>query len=238
MTTAPLSFTDQMGYYGLRVSPSFDKILGTVRNPLRIPLPDRSAKWYALSPYRALILDAAQKYNDYEHMAINYRQSGAAAPEMAAHLQPSANGADEVWNRVEQQNQNMQEQDAYELAFEAMNNEHRREAQAIRHQQLSSYGVDQIHPTVEAHHEDLQQASVAHTAPVPRPQMQPQSWPAPPMQWATSAVPQAPEFRTFENLNMGQPSHLRPANLRGIQAAVDGENSLVSYDSLRSTLLQ
>ena len=69
MTTAPLSFTDQTGYYGLRVSPSFDKILGTVRNPLRIPLPDRSAKWYALSPYRALILDAAQKYNDYEHMA-------------------------------------------------------------------------------------------------------------------------------------------------------------------------
>jgi hypothetical protein len=91
--TAPLSFTSQKGYYGLRVSPSFDQVVGTVKNPLRTPLPERSAKWYALSNYRSLILDASQKYNNYEHMAIDYRQSGAQAPEMAAHLQPSAAGA-------------------------------------------------------------------------------------------------------------------------------------------------
>ena len=84
--TAPLSYTSQFGYYGLRVNPSFDQVIGTIRKPLRIPLPERSAKWYALSPYRALILDSAQKYNDYEHMKLDYRSSGNQAPEQAAHL--------------------------------------------------------------------------------------------------------------------------------------------------------
>ena len=56
-----LSYTSQLGYYGLRVNPTLDQVLGNVRKPLRIPLPDRRAKWYALSPYRALILEA--KYN-------------------------------------------------------------------------------------------------------------------------------------------------------------------------------
>jgi hypothetical protein len=185
-----------------------------------------------------LILDASQKYNNYEHMAIDYRQSGAQAPEMAAHLQPSAAGADEAWNRVEQQNQNMQEQDAYELGFDLMNAEHRAQAHAIRHQQLSSYGVDQIHPTVEAHREDLQDARVAHTVPVPRPAMAVHPWPAPLRQWASAGHPQAPEFRTFENLNMGQPSHVRPANLRAIPADVDGDGALISYETLRNNLTQ
>jgi hypothetical protein len=57
---APLSYKNQLGYYGLRINPTFDQVLKTVRNPLRIPLPDRRAKWYALSPYRAFILDAEQ----------------------------------------------------------------------------------------------------------------------------------------------------------------------------------
>ena len=57
---APLSYKNQLGYYGLRINPTSDQVLKTVRNPLRIPLPDRRAKWYALSPYRAFILDAEQ----------------------------------------------------------------------------------------------------------------------------------------------------------------------------------
>ena len=48
---APLSYTSTFGYYGLRVNPTFEQVIGTVRKPLRIPLPDRRAKWYANSPY-------------------------------------------------------------------------------------------------------------------------------------------------------------------------------------------
>ena len=58
--TAPLSFTSETGYYGLRVNPTFDEVLRTIRKPLGIPVPDRSAKWYANSPYRSLLLDAEE----------------------------------------------------------------------------------------------------------------------------------------------------------------------------------
>ena len=201
MKTAPLSYTSQFGYYGLRVNPSFDKVLGTIRKPLRIPLPDRSAKYYALSPYRALILDAAQKYNDYEAARLDYHNSGAHAPENAAHLRPSDAGNDPGFAEVDRQNQAAEEQDAYELAFEAMNNEHRQQAEATRRQQLSTYGPNRMHPTIEAHHADLEQAHIPHAMPAPRQRMQPYPWPAQPRQMAAAGQPQAPEFRTFENLN-------------------------------------
>ena len=81
---ASLSFTDEKGYYGLRVNPTYDEILQTIRKPLHIPLPQRSAKWYALSPYQALLLDAEEKYNDYEHANLDYNNSGAELPRRAA----------------------------------------------------------------------------------------------------------------------------------------------------------
>lgn len=230
--TAPLSYTSQFGYYGLRVNPSFDKVLGTVRKPLRIPLPDRSSKWYALSPYRALILDAAQKYNDWEAAKIDYRNSGAHAPESVVHTQPSEAGNDPMFQEVDRQNQAADEQDAYELALEAMNAEHRQQAQAIRQQQLSTYGPNRMNPTIEAHHPDLEQARVAHAMPAPRQRMVPYPWPAPPMQMAAAGQPQAPEFPTFENLNMGQPARVYPAHLR-LRLSEDP----LSYDQVRSQAL-
>ena len=78
--TASLSFTSETGYYGLRVNPTFDEVLKTIRKPLRIPLPDRSAKWYANSPYRSLLLDAEQKYNSYEHASLDYNNSAPNCP--------------------------------------------------------------------------------------------------------------------------------------------------------------
>jgi hypothetical protein len=61
---AGLSYTSKTGYYGLRINETLEEAMGTIRKPLRIPLPDRKAKWHALSPYRALILDAEKiKYN-------------------------------------------------------------------------------------------------------------------------------------------------------------------------------
>ena len=76
--TAPLSYTSTFGYYGLRVNPTFDQVLGTIRKPLRIPLPDRRAKWYANSPYRALLDDAGTKFEEVGGAAHKFRESGAA----------------------------------------------------------------------------------------------------------------------------------------------------------------
>ena len=46
----PLNYTKKRGYMGLVVQPSLDEALGASKKPLRIPVPDRMAKWYALSP--------------------------------------------------------------------------------------------------------------------------------------------------------------------------------------------
>ena len=72
---APLSYKSEYGYYGLRVNPSYDQVLGTVRKPLGIPLPERKAKWYALGPYRDLLLHAQERIDAAEESAINYRKT-------------------------------------------------------------------------------------------------------------------------------------------------------------------
>ena len=48
---ASLSYQDKYAWYGLRENPSFDQMLRSTRKPVRIPIPSREAKWYALSPY-------------------------------------------------------------------------------------------------------------------------------------------------------------------------------------------
>ena len=45
--TAQLSYTDTKGYYGMRVEPSYDQMLRSLKKQVWIPQPDRSAKWYA-----------------------------------------------------------------------------------------------------------------------------------------------------------------------------------------------
>jgi len=137
--TAPLSYTDHF-HDGLRINPSYDEMLGTVRKPLNIPLPDRSSKWYALSLYRALILDAKAAHNDYQHSLLDYRHSGAELPESAAQVYSSPAGEDDVWHEIERQNQRMEEQHAYEAAFDAMNAEH--QAQTARFGIVSSRAMD------------------------------------------------------------------------------------------------
>jgi hypothetical protein len=46
MTAAltPFSYMSHFGYYGLRVVPTLEQAINTVRKPLRIPVPDRLAK--------------------------------------------------------------------------------------------------------------------------------------------------------------------------------------------------
>jgi hypothetical protein len=101
-----------------------------------------------------------------------------------------------------------------------------------RAQQLRTYGPNMIHPTVEAHHEDLVQARIPHAMPASRQPMAPYPWPAAPRQFVAAGQPQAREFRTFENLNLGQPSRVRPARLH-----LDLTEDPLSYDQVRSQAL-
>ena len=72
---AQLSYTDKTAWYGLREVPTYEQMLQTVRKPTRIPIPDRSAKWYATGPYRAFLLDAANKYHEHLQDTLDYRRS-------------------------------------------------------------------------------------------------------------------------------------------------------------------
>ena len=62
--TAQLSYQDTKGYYGLLVQPSYDQMLRSLKKEIRIPQPDRSAKWYATGIYRAFVLEQAKRFND------------------------------------------------------------------------------------------------------------------------------------------------------------------------------
>ena len=76
---ADLSWKDTYGYYGLRVDPTFDDLVKTYNvKPQKIRVPkNREAKWYALGPYRAYLLELSKKYNDYEHLKLKIRQAGS-----------------------------------------------------------------------------------------------------------------------------------------------------------------
>jgi hypothetical protein len=212
--SAPLSYTSQFGYYGLRVNPTFDQVAATVRNPLRVPLPDRSAKWYALSPFRALILDAEAKYNEFDRSSIDYRQSGAQLPESAARVRPSDAGHDPTFDEIHRQGDVRDAHDAYEAAFDVMNQEHRRQSEEARTQHLAAtYGPNRMDPTVDANHEDLEEAGVPHNMPTPRAAAPRSSWRTLPGQMAAAGQPQARQFAPFEVLSMGQPSTLRAGDL-------------------------
>ena len=117
--TAHLSSTDKF-YHGLRIQPSYDEMLQSSRKPLHIPIPDRSAKWFGLSNYRSLMLDAAKKFNNYEHLNLDYNESGAHLPLQAAKVGPSTH--DEAWDRIAAFNQRVEEQHDYEQAFETWRN--------------------------------------------------------------------------------------------------------------------
>ena len=164
--TAPLSYTSTFGYYGLRVNPTFDQVLGTIRKPLRIPLPDRRAKWYANSPYRALLDDAGKKFEEVEGAAHMFRESGAAVPESAAAVRPSPAGAPQNFDQIHEQARRAEENEAIEAAHNIMHMDESRKTASLRREILSkSYGPNHMDPTIEAEHEELTDGGVAHYMP-------------------------------------------------------------------------
>ena len=212
---APLSFKSQTGYYDLRVNPTFDEVLGTVRKPLRVPLPSREAKWYALGPYRSLLLDQQELSAGYDRKSIEYQLSQGKLPEYAAHGQrPSEAAHDPIWGHYDHQHEAQQDQEAYEHAANMDRHDREEEAEHIRrHTLFHRYGPTHMHPVIEAHHDELEEAGVRHNMPVPRTVMPQRRMPAPPPQYVAAGQPQAREFPDFRVLNMGDPANVRAATL-------------------------
>ena len=228
-SVAPLSYTSQFGYYGLRVNPTFEQVLKTVRKPLRIPIPDRHAKWYALGPYRSLILDAEAKYNDYQHAHIDFQQSGHEIPEAAARVRRSDAGADPVFPQLQAQGEAMSAQRAHEAASQLMEIERRRQTEHNRSQVLySTHGPNFSDPVIQAAFDELDEHQAYHTKPAARPHPIKSYYMAPVAQWASAGQPQAPEFTPFGELNLNEPHRVRAGTFRLGHAT--------GYDRLRDSV--
>ena len=202
MTSPYTSYTDKTGYYGLRVNPSYDEMLHSLKKSIRVPQPDRSAKWYATGIYRAFLLEQAKRYNDSQRKDLEYDATGAQLPAAAERgHQESMAGTDDTWNRQEEFNSNLNSEDARRVAEDALASERRAKANQMRRQQLSAYGPTQGHWTVEAHHQDLEYRGIPHAAPMPKMTMPAGRWRAPPNEYIAAGQPQATEFPSWEQLN-------------------------------------
>ena len=125
----------------------------------------------------------------------------------------------------------METQHAYETAFDLMNQEHQQTTEANRTQHLSgTYGPNRMHPTIEANHDELQEAGVPHAMTVPRVPPARKVWHTPNAQFVAAGQPQAPEFKTFEVLSMGQPATLKAATL--------SQSQNMTYETVRDFVVQ
>jgi hypothetical protein len=225
-----LSYTDKFAWYGLRENPTYDQLLSTVRKPVRIPIPSREAKWYATGIYRALLLDAANNLHDHQQKDLRYDAEGNFLPSAAARgSQPSVAGDDPAWKEHDRFNEALDQEEAHNLAMKAMHQEKQAQTASLRQQQLSSYGPSMVHPTLEAHHRDLEDKNVPHPAPIPKLSMAKASWPSTNREYIAAGQPQAPEFPTFEQLNMGQDKRYK----HGLPGSMNKQ----SYETLRKNML-
>ena len=225
---AQLSWQDQKGYYGLRVEPTYEQMLRSLKKEVRIFQPDRSAKWYALGPYRSFLLEQAKRFGDAQRKDLEYDATGAQLPRAAENgQQNSMAGTDDTWNRQEQFNSNLNAEEARKAAEDAMESERRSQANQLRRQQLGAYGPVTGHWTVEAHDKDLGYRGIPHTAPMPKLAMPAGRWRASPNEFIAAGQPQAKEFPTFEQLNLGYSKLYK----LGRPAALD----VSSYQQLRES---
>ena len=228
---AEVSYKDTYGYYHLRVNPTLDQVMNMKRQDKRLPLPDRSAKWLALSWYRALLLDAGKKFEEVEGAAHQYRASGTELPEAAARVQPSSLGQDPMFNRIDDHNDRMHQNEAYEMASLMKKQSRQQQTAETRREQLRlSYGPNKMNPVIEAHHDQLEEADVPHAMPAPRLPPPVKAWKTPPLQYAAAGQVQAPEFPTYEMLNLGEVADIKSAKLR--------RNEAMTYERIREFAVQ
>lgn len=162
---APLNYTKKRGYMGLVVQPTLDQALGASKKPLRIPVPDRAAKWYALSPWREALMDANRATNEYQAALLAYERAGGNLPVMAAMVHPSDAGKDKAWEWYQKHARAVQAQEAYEVAQGILYEKSQKETQQTRAHQLRQYGPLVMDPVVAASHDELEAAGVPTTCP-------------------------------------------------------------------------
>ena len=168
--------------------------------------------------YRAFLLEQSKRFNYNQRKDLEYNATGAQLPAAAERgAENSMAGTDDVWNRQEQFNSNLDAEEARRLAEDALASERRQQANQMRRQQLSAaYKPSSGHWTVEAHTQDLADRSIPHSAPMPKMAVPAGRWQAPPNEYIADGQPQATEFPTFEQLNLGQEKRYklgRPAPL-------------------------
>ena len=217
----------QTGYYGLQVKPTYEQVLGNARKPLRIPLPDRSAKWYALSPYRAAILDAEKAYQDYEHAALNYRATGDELPESAARVKESPAEHDATFAA---QDAHAHERDLHQAARFAADNEAQDAQRQARTARRETLGAQHSHargnPIISAESTSQAVHHVIHSddEQIPMPGSQPSGARAPLNLPRADGYGAIPEFTPFRQLNYGDRS--------GLPARVSTD-AAESYETMR-----
>ena len=209
---ASVSYPFKTGYYGLRVHETLEQVLsGEEGKGMRIPMPDRKAKMEAMSMTRAYLEDSAKKFTAHERAILDYRDSGGMLPEHAAGDGPSSAGQDETFARIERHHEAMQEQSAFEEAKKTLKQQNEQQTKEARAQHLSAtYAPNRMDPMIEAHHEELEEAGVGHYMPEVQTAPPRRTWKAPPPQFAAQGYPQAPQFPSFEALNLGE-FHVRQA---------------------------
>lgn len=162
------------------------------------------------------MLDVARKANDYEHLKLDYDQSGAQLPSSVATQQPAPEGDDPAWERMRQATRDAEIHDEYERAWSAEEQERQQQATLQRSEQLAALHAPHLgHWYMGENHEDMEEAGVEHDAPLPRPQMTTRSLPAPVnLPNAAGQIGALQPFQSFEQLNLGQPRAFRQAIAR------------------------
>ena len=204
MTAATLPYQDHF-WKGLRINPSFDEVLESTKKKIKYQLPDRSAKWFATSVYRSFMIDMARRYNDTEHLKLDYDQSESRLPRAAAMVTPAVEGGDPTWDRMRGTSDAADEHDFIEQGFAQLQANERREAEQQRRHRLAAQAAAAFTPTlyfIGDHHEELEEAGVEHDPPLTFPELEdiPLAAPIvlPPSAGHVGALTQ---FPTFEELN-------------------------------------
>ena len=136
-----------------------------------------------------------------------------------------------MFDRIDDHNERMQQNRAYEAAA-VMQHQHRQQqtAETRREQLRLSYGPNRMNSVIEAHHDQLEEANIPHIMPAPRLPPPVKVWKTPPQQYAAAGQVQAPEFPTYEMLNLGEVANVKSAALRLDQA--------MTYERIREFSVQ
>jgi hypothetical protein len=226
-----VSGSTRFGPYGLRERPTLLELLNDPARSVPIPIPDRRDKWYANGPYRAFILNASQKYHEYERAVLDYASSGAELPVDAAMVGgDDAAGrlraaVDESFERYRTEQDARTEQEAIEIARAAVEESRRKENRAKRERHLRALHRPKImFPVIQVEHEALEEAGVMHHYPEPGEDFADDTYDEPVEMPLAAGIYPVVTFKSFEELNGLQPplkSKLTPAQSKRIEAVRD-----------------